>query len=162
MNKEEDRIRSIKYWLETELPTPYTPSVFHCSVYMPQYKVKNQELIKKNSMKTIETLAAEKYHGQRELPAHKQIPAENFIDWAQFGAREAQRWIPVSEELPEEGLPCIVKNQADNKCICFMKSYGNSGSLGWFNYWYDRSGEKINETPIRAIVTHWRYVERKL
>lgn len=94
-------------------------------------------------MKTIETLAAEKYHGQRELPVRKQIPAQNFIDWAQYGAREAQRWISVEEELPDEGVPCIVKNAAENLCICFMKyetlNGGERKSLGWFNYWYGRS-----------------------
>lgn len=114
-------------------------------------------------MKTIETLTAEKYHGQKELPAHKQIPAQNFIDWAQFGAREAQRWISVDEELPEEGVPCIVKNGADNMCICFMKYQtmidGSRKPVGWYNYWYGRS-QVIRSEPIRATITHWRYVER--
>lgn len=42
-------------------------------------------------MNTIEKLAVEKYLGQRELPERKRIPADNYIDWAKFGAREGER-----------------------------------------------------------------------
>lgn len=117
----------------------------------------------KAKMKTIERFVTEKYLEQKELPAHKQIPAQNFIDWAQFGAREAQRWISVDKELPKDGIPCIVKNQAGNMCICFMKYQtmvnGEHKPLGWYNYWYGRSETRTNG-PIRATITHWKYVDR--
>lgn len=67
------------------------------------------------NMKTIEWLTAEKYQEQRELPAHKQIPAQNFIDWALFGAREAQRWISIDEELPEDAVQVLVKLKVEMK-----------------------------------------------
>ncbi|MCD8178080.1 MAG: hypothetical protein LUE98_11910 [Tannerellaceae bacterium] len=93
-------------------------------------------------MKTIEWLAADKYINQREQPVHKQIPAKNYIDWAQFGAREAQRWINIEEELPEKGIQVLVKNKYG---VCDVDRLLNSG---W---------EKDFEFPY----THWRLIERE-
>lgn len=51
-------------------------------------------------MKKIEELAAEKYLSEQNLPERKRTPSENYIDWAEFGAREAQRWIHINEDFP--------------------------------------------------------------
>lgn len=94
-------------------------------------------------LKTIEWLTVEKYESQRGLPKHKQIPAQNFIDWAQFGAREAQRWISIDDRetpIPNEGdLLIKLKNGA-------IRRYEEN--------WQDEFG-------LDGIVTHWRPIERE-
>lgn len=62
-------------------------------------------------MKKIEELAAEKFISQQNYPERKRIPAENYIDWAEFGAREAQRWIPISESLPEDHCELLLNKK---------------------------------------------------
>ncbi|MDL2310119.1 DUF551 domain-containing protein [Parabacteroides sp. OttesenSCG-928-B22] len=104
-------------------------------------------------MKTIEWLAVEKYQGQQSLPAHKQIPAQNFIDWAQFGAREAQRWISITEELPNYGEPVL------------LKFVNGSYEVGYYLQHKERNDEFYSyiEPDIEFIfqaVTHWRPIER--
>lgn len=92
-------------------------------------------------LKKIEWLVVEKFNDQEDLPKHKQIPAQNFIDWAQFGAREAQRWISVQEE-PEKGIQVLVKNKYE---VCDVDRLLNSG--------WEKSPE--------ITYTHWRPIERE-
>lgn len=115
-------------------------------------------------MKKIEDLAAEKYISERSLPERKRTPAENYIDWAVFGAREAQRWIPVEEELPEDSdnltqtekytyteNPVLVRT-INGKCAVSKRSKfkGNENSK-W---------EWMGSSSFSDSVTHWRPVER--
>ena len=102
-------------------------------------------------MKTIESLAVEKYLGQRELPSHKQIPATNFIDWAQFGAREAQRWISIEEEMPSVtgwfSVPYLAKTKNEIHVVGFTEGR-----------WHQYGGLCLKNN----VVTHWRPIERIL
>lgn len=93
-------------------------------------------------MKTIEYLAAEKYSDQRELPPHRQILAQNFIDWAQFGAREAQRWISINDR--ENPIPTGVD---------FLIKLENGAIRRYKENWQDEFG-------LHEVVTHWRPFER--
>lgn len=52
-------------------------------------------------MKTIEEVASNRYISDQKLSERKRLQSNCYIDWANLGAREAQRWIPVEEELPE-------------------------------------------------------------
>lgn len=73
-------------------------------------------------MNTIEELAVERYLRQRELPAQKRIPAENYIDWAQFGAREGERLMKEKaieafcDEMNKENVMCKLSKQCDMAC----------------------------------------------
>lgn len=98
-------------------------------------------------MKTIESIVVEKYLGQRELPAHKQLPAENYIDWAQIGAREAQRWISIDEELPNVNKRVLVKDERINAFTV--------GLLSADRKFYTDNNQIVN-------ITHWRPIERGL
>ena len=53
-------------------------------------------------MKTIESVAFDRYKSDQSLPEHKRINPCNYIDWANFGKREAQRWVPINESMPED------------------------------------------------------------
>ena len=101
-------------------------------------------------LKTIEWLTVEKYEGQRGLPKHKQIPAQNFIDWAQFGAREAQRWISIDEEMPSDtgwmNAPYLVKTKNEIHVVGFTEGC-----------WHMRGGLCLKKNT----VTHWRPIERE-
>lgn len=101
-------------------------------------------------MKTIEYLVVEKYKKQKDLPVHKRIPAENFIDWAQFGAREAQRWISIEEEMPTETgwdkAPYLVKTKNEIHVVGFTEGY-----------WHMLEGLCLK----KKVVTHWRPIERE-
>ena len=48
-------------------------------------------------MKTIEEVVFGRYLSDQSLPAHKRMDITCYIDWAQLGAREAQRWIDVND-----------------------------------------------------------------
>lgn len=102
--------------------------------------------VKQETMETIENLATEKYINQRVLPPHKQLPANNFIDWAQFGAREAQRWISIDKELPEVNKRILVK---DERIDAFTV-----GLLGSNKKFYTDNDQIVN-------ITHWRPIERE-
>lgn len=115
-------------------------------------------------MKTIEYIIGERHEAMQTLPKHKQIPDNFFLDWAIMGAREAQRWISIEEELPKENIPCIVKNEYENICICFMemsiKENNKFSKPQWFNYFF-RKTSRCKGKPITTKITHWRYVERQ-
>jgi hypothetical protein len=61
-------------------------------------------------MRTIENVAFNRYKDDQSLPRHKQMGVSNYIDWANFGAREAQRFIPIEEELPPVGVEVLLQN----------------------------------------------------
>ncbi|MEG2276658.1 MAG: hypothetical protein RSA53_05415 [Odoribacter sp.] len=63
-------------------------------------------------MNIIEELTIKKYLGQRELPEHKRIPADSYIDWAQFGARENERL------MKEKALKAFCKAICPNGIRC--------------------------------------------
>lgn len=98
-------------------------------------------------MKKIEDLAAQKYISERSLPERKRTPAENYIDWAVFGAREAQRWISVEEELPTIGKVVLLKFDDDYTQITtgFLKNGSFVDDFGFND----------------EICTHWRPIERQ-
>lgn len=111
-------------------------------------------------MKTIENFVTEKHLRQRELPMRKQIPAQNFIDWANIGAREAQRWIGLDEELPPDAVQVLVKLKVKMKDNMFeMPSLGvyHSFNKSWniIHQNLDTRGD-IKKWE----VTHWRLIER--
>jgi len=60
-------------------------------------------------MKTIEDIASSRYISDLELPERKRIHPSCYIDWAVFGAREAQRWIPIEKEVPVHDSWVLVK-----------------------------------------------------
>lgn len=96
-------------------------------------------------MKTIEEVAFSKYLSDQKLPKHKRMAPENYIDWANFGAIEAQRWIPVEEELPPLHEFVLVKSgKSDTVCIGHLRADG---------VWH--SGWSIIEYP-----RCWRPIER--
>jgi hypothetical protein len=113
-------------------------------------------------MKKIEELAAEKYISEQSLPERKRMPAENYIDWAVFGVKEAQRWIPVEEELPItyesgnwdglRGSFAIVYDSFGE----WHKARPYSGFLDGHNFydWYSESDYMLSN------ITHWRPIER--
>ena len=53
-------------------------------------------------MKTIGQVVFDRYKSDQSLPERHRIGIDCYIDWAQLGARETQRWISISEELPED------------------------------------------------------------
>jgi hypothetical protein len=91
-------------------------------------------------MKTI-TQAAREYAGRREDGARSEFGA--FVD----GARFAQRWIPVEEELPENFKVVLVK---DVKCRVFTAKITPDG-------WVDQQRLKYCQYRINC----WRHVELK-
>lgn len=116
-------------------------------------------------MKTITRLAGEKYSSQRNLPAKKQIPAENFIDWANWGAREAQRWFKIDEdELPDPGEANISENvilqltvhntKRKNSYSCCIEAYYDSDT----NLWIPML--PIDDKNLELIPIAWRPIIR--
>jgi len=95
-------------------------------------------------MKSIEEVVFERYLSDQKLPKHQRIGINNYIDWANLGAREAQRWIPVEEELPT-----ISKNKPQVRVL--VKSKIGGIYLSYF----DRHGFSSH-----AKITHWRLLER--
>lgn len=76
-------------------------------------------------MKTIETVVCEKHSSDMELPERKRIGDKCFIDWANFGAREAQRWISIEEETPD----AYVQGDWDGKRSDFVLAKDVHGNL---------------------------------
>lgn len=62
-------------------------------------------------MKKIEELAIEKYFSEVNLPDKKRTPVDNYIDWANFGATEAQRWISIKESMPEDHKELLLEKK---------------------------------------------------
>ena len=73
------------------------------------------------AMKTIEEVAFDRFDSDQKLPERKRIGVICYADWARFGAREAQRWIPIEEELPPESgwdnSPYIVKTKHEMRVV---------------------------------------------
>ena len=116
-------------------------------------------------MKTIESFVAEKYHGQRELPKHKQIPASCFIDWANIGAREAQRWITLNEELPETDKESSISDNVLVKVEVLNAIHGNEYTC-CIEGFYDADTEMwsfmlpiVNKLKITVVA--WRPINRE-
>ena len=89
-------------------------------------------------MKKIEELAAKKYISEQSFPERKRTPAENYIDWAEFGAREAQRWIPIEEETPNKFDWVLCRSELHD---CYIAPY-----LGEYGFAVDSNSK----------ITHWR------
>ena len=114
-------------------------------------------------MKTIEQVVFDKYKSDQSLPKHKRMEPKNYIDWANYGAREAQRWIPVEEELPEG----IEIGETGTKLSCFVIAKCKNGS--WHKarvYSYSRIGfidfDWLDEKDcVIGNVIEWRPIERK-
>lgn len=70
-------------------------------------------------MNTIEELV-ERYLIQKEIPDHKRIPADNYIDWVQFGAREGERL------MKEKSLKAFCKAICPNGIRCEKTSTPHS------------------------------------
>lgn len=100
-------------------------------------------------MKTIEEVAFNRYKSDQSLPKHKQMHASDYIDWAELGAREAQRWIPIEEELPEENITVLAKGG-----IAIWISAMSKGRLIGYKF----SSPGVTES---FDATHWRPIERK-
>jgi len=66
---------------------------------------------------------------------------KHFIEAFKDGVEFAQRWIPVSEELPKEGQEIICKN-SNYKTVLFYYPNG-----------------VVDEDFLKANYTHWRPVE---
>jgi len=100
-------------------------------------------------MKTIEEVAFGRYISDQSLSAHKRMDVTCYIDWAQLGSREAQRWITVEEELPEKNINVLLKRSHPFHLyeVCgFVRDnvfYSNEIARPFTN------------------VTHWRPLERK-
>ena len=100
-------------------------------------------------IKTIEEVAFGRYLSDQSLPAHKRMDITCYIDWAQLGAREAQRWIPIEEELPPESgwdnAPYIVKTKHEKRVVGYT-----------CRRFHLQGGLCLKE----LAVTHWRPIER--
>lgn len=116
-------------------------------------------------MRSIEFIVTEKYLNQRELPTHKQIPAQNYIDWANIGAQEAQRWFPVDEELPdtsESGVSnnvllklAVYNKKHKNTYECCIEAYYDSDIKHWHTMLV------IDEKNLTLTPIAWRPIERE-
>lgn len=112
-------------------------------------------------MNSIEKVAFDRYLSDQSLPERKRMNASNYIDWANLGAREAQRWISIKESMPEDhaellldkkgkGLeitkPVLIKYENGRYAIDCRRNAGDS-----YNFWkIDHSG-----------IIEWRPIERK-
>lgn len=61
-------------------------------------------------MQTIEEIAFQRYLSDQSKPKHQRMGISNYIDWANLGAKEAQRWFPMTE-LKEIGVDYIFKKE---------------------------------------------------
>lgn len=113
-------------------------------------------------MKKIEELAAEKYISEQNLPERKRTPAENYIDWAVFGAKEAQRWISVKESMPEDHKELLLdkKGKLGEITIPVLVKYKNGRVK--IDSRYNFSGDNYNFWFIpHTDIIEWRPIERK-
>ena len=100
-------------------------------------------------MKTIEQFVFDKYLSQQSKAEKYKIDASNYIDWAHIAVKEAQRWIPIKEELPKLHEDILIYDEEseiwDKGCLIHIS--GDS-------MWSSSSGDIGN-------VTHWRPLFRK-
>lgn len=113
-------------------------------------------------MKTIEQVAFDRYISDQKLPEHKRMQAVCYIDWANLGAIEAQRWIPMDEELPERNYETVSDQQYTHTVDSFLVKTRNgkvsvskrisfmNGSFCW----------KGSGTFSDSVVS-WRPIERE-
>lgn len=80
-------------------------------------------------MRTIEE-AAKEYAKSRFDPS---VAWGSFVDGAAF----VQKWIPIEEELPEDGVEIIAKNDLYKEWVVFRKDgYKNKDFLSlYFTHW---------------------------
>lgn len=139
-------------------------------------KLINQRL---DIMKTIEQFVTDKYLGELQFPNHKRTREDYYIDWAQFGAREAQRFIPFEEEMPPEHEEVLFYNEKwinedfnpRGIRIGFM-SNDDFTTAHWWSYQdtyetishSDCDGNESFSQEIRESInpTHWRPLFREL
>jgi len=88
-------------------------------------------------MKSIESFLTQKYLSQRDLPKHKQIPAQYYIDWGYIAVREAQRWLSIDECPFPDNEDFLIKLE-DNSIRRYKEDW-------------NKESKKI---------THWRPFER--
>lgn len=115
-------------------------------------------------MESIEHIVANKYLKQQELPSHKQIPAQNYIDWAQVGAEEAQCWFPVSEKVPDTSDSGVSESVILKLSVC-NKKYKNIYEC-CIESFYDSDTEMwhfmlpVYDKGLVLIPLAWRPIER--
>ena len=100
-------------------------------------------------MKTIEQVVFDKYKSDQSLPKHKRMAPENYIDWANFGATEAQRWILVEEELPAES------SMGFSDQVLTKNKFGD---LSLRRYDFEFSSFTGRGEP---VIVSWRPIDRK-
>ena len=102
-------------------------------------------------MKTIEKEAKEKSQMSLGGGVYYTYPGEKaFVEGFKSGAKFAQRWISVEDELPEKGDIILVKT--DNGCIATAYLHGiKSGFITYGEDAYVKFG----------TITHWRPIELK-
>jgi hypothetical protein len=105
-------------------------------------------------MKSIESVIVNRYLADRSLPEPKRLNPSNYIDWANLGAIEAQRWISVKEEKPPKDKPFLSKSHNDNSQI----------SLCCWNDSLKRFNPICNTIHLSNVyiidITHWRPLDR--
>jgi len=127
-------------------------------------------------MKTIEKVAFDRYINDQSLPEHKRMDASCYIDWAQLGAREAQRWIPIEEELPpEDGQEILLKNEKwihEDFNIKGVRAGSYCDGIWTSAYWcgyhdeyHTRTSDEDDDSftdslALNQVPTHWRPTER--
>jgi len=96
-------------------------------------------------MKSIELAASTRYLSDLELPERKRINPSCYIDWANFGAIEAQKWFPIDTLTYQEtdGLVFLGKNKYG--CVTTAR--------------ISTRGIKADNTNILPF-TEWRPLER--
>ena len=127
-------------------------------------------------MKKIEEVAFGRYLSDQSLPKRKRMDITCYIDWAQLGAREAQRWIPIEEELPpEDGQEILLKNEKwidEDYNIKGVRAGSYCDEIWTSAYWCGHHDEYHTRTSdedddqftdslaVNQIPTHWRPIER--
>jgi hypothetical protein len=102
-------------------------------------------------MKTIEEFVFDKYLSQQSKAEKYKIDASNYIDWANIAVSEAQRFIPIEEELPPYHTKILVIDS-----ISKQESFGQfSQNMEWFHC------HKSTNVFAKSDITHWRPLFRK-
>lgn len=127
-------------------------------------------------MKKIEEVAFNRYLSDQSLPTRQRMDASNYLDWAHLGAKEAQRFIPIEEELPPAGVEVLLQNDKwiheDFNTKGIRVGFKDDLS-GWVSsYWCNvqdcymtRTSDEDNDffelsKAEDQIPTHWRPYER--
>ena len=104
-------------------------------------------------MKTVEEIAFAKYLSDQSLPERKRMDVSNYLDWANFGKNEAQRFININDELPEQGIQVIVQyDDYTFDCAYYFEAKGRKR-------FYNHCEPDIDF--ILEHITHWRPINRK-